>query len=187
MASVILSSNNVPRALSSKWRSGLGPGGDMSRWHFRHAQTPQLCLCVQLKRQLCNYSWQDTLTYTEDFQLSHVFPCIPQHEGQIPNLGPADSMHKRLEEFQKKKAFGFKPEIHHFEMVFFFFIFKFFKFPCLHVGSSCWWESLQPWWWLLPSAGCPFCLTPSRLCRWSGGFFPWLEVCLRYRHRTFLY
>lgn len=48
------------------------------------------------------------------------------------------------------------------------------------IGCSCWWELLQLCWWLLPSAGCPSCLTPVRPCRWSGGSFPWLVVCLRY-------
>lgn len=50
----------------------------------------------------------------------------------------------------------------------------------LLLGFSCWWELLQLCWWLLPSAGCPSCLTPVRPCRWSGGSFPWLVACLRY-------
>lgn len=50
----------------------------------------------------------------------------------------------------------------------------------LLVGFSCWCELVQLCWWLLPSAGCPSCLTPVRPCRWSGGSFPWLAVCLRY-------
>lgn len=50
----------------------------------------------------------------------------------------------------------------------------------LLLGFSCWWELLQLCWWLLPSAGCPSCLTPVRPCRWPGGSFPWLAACLRY-------
>lgn len=53
----------------------------------------------------------------------------------------------------------------------------------LLIGFSCWCELVQLCWWLLPSAGCPSCLTPVRPCRWSGGFFPWLVVCLRYCRR----
>lgn len=93
VSSVCLSSNNVPRAFSGKWRAGLeGPGGRYVQMTLSPCPNSSAMLCVQLNQQLHSYSWQDSLTSTEDFQLMHGFHCIPQHRGQIPYLGLEDSM-----------------------------------------------------------------------------------------------
>lgn len=68
VSSVCLSSNNVPRAFSSKWRAGLeGPEGRYVQMTLSPCPNSSAMLYVQLNQQLHSSSWQDSSTYTEDF------------------------------------------------------------------------------------------------------------------------
>lgn len=108
VSSVCLSSNNVPRAFSSKWRAGLeGPERRYVQMTLSPCPNSSAMPCVQLNQQLGGSSWQDSLTYREDFQLMHGFHCIPLPKGQIPNLGLEDSMYW-LSEYQSTDVI-FKP------------------------------------------------------------------------------
>lgn len=94
VSSVCLSSNNVPRAFSSKWRAGLeGPERRYVQMTLSPCPNSSAMPCVQLNQQLGGSSWQDSLTYREDFQLMHGFHCIPLPKGWIPNLGLEDSLY----------------------------------------------------------------------------------------------
>lgn len=163
----------------------------MSRWHSRHAQTPQLCLCVQLNQQLHSYSWQDSLTYTKD-SADAWLSLHSSNEGSNPKFRTCGHILTNCFTNTSRcrctsRNFSYKKWFNCLFLPFFFFFLRKISalmHVCLcdplHVGCSCWWELLQQCWWLLPSAGCPSCLTPARPCRWSKGSFLWLVVCLRY-------
>lgn len=149
----------------------------MSRWHSSYVQTLQLCprVCSSFPQLQLTRSLQ-SLTYTGDSQLMQGFHCIPKYA---------------LTGGHAKYTFWFWVIIVHGHSYFIawqslsFHAFKeWWGFFCVcdpfNVGRWCYWKSQLQCWWLLPSAGCPFCLTPLRPCRCSGESFQWLEACLRY-------